>query len=55
MAGGMKIDWKGVEQLTMTIKSAGTKVLEQSGKVVRNNAEKLKSKAQAKAPEDTGF
>ncbi|HGQ9783428.1 HK97-gp10 family putative phage morphogenesis protein [Streptococcus pneumoniae] len=55
MAGGMKIDWKGVEQLTMTIKGAGTKVREQSGKVVRNNAEKLKSKAQAKAPEDTGF
>lgn len=39
----------------MTIKGAGTKVREQSGKVVRNNAEKLKSKAQAKAPEDTGF
>ena len=55
MAGGMKIDWKGVEQLTTTIKDAGTKVREQSGKVVRNNAEKLKSKAQAKAPEDTGF
>ncbi|HFI0050269.1 TPA: HK97-gp10 family putative phage morphogenesis protein [Streptococcus suis] len=55
MAGGMKIDWQGVEQLTMIIKGAGSKVREQSAKVVKNNAEKLKSKAQAKAPKDTEF
>lgn len=55
MAGGMKIDWEGVEQLTMVIKGAGSKVREQSAKVVKNNAEKLKSKAQAKAPKDTRF
>ena len=55
MAGGMKIDWHGAEQLTMIIKGAGQKVLEQSGKVVKNNAEKLKSSAQSKAPVDTGF
>lgn len=55
MAGGMKIDWEGVEQLTMLIKGAGSKVREQSAKVVKNNAEKLKSKAQDKAPKDTRF
>lgn len=55
MAGGMKIDWQGVEQLTMVIKGAGSKVREQSAKVVKNNAEKLKSKAQDKAPKDTRF
>ncbi|HFI0933652.1 TPA: HK97-gp10 family putative phage morphogenesis protein [Streptococcus suis] len=55
MAGGMKIDWEGVEQLTMIIKGAGSKVREQSAKVVKNNAEKLKSKAQDKAPKDTRF
>ena len=55
MAGGMKIDWHGMEQLTMTISGAGAKVFEQSAKVVKNNAEKLKSKAQAKAPKDTEF
>lgn len=55
MAGGMKIDWQGVEQLTMIIKGAGSKVREQSAKVVKNNAEKLKSKAQDKAPKDTRF
>ncbi|MGQ7392186.1 HK97-gp10 family putative phage morphogenesis protein [Streptococcus suis] len=51
----MKIDWQGVEQLTMIIKGAGSKVREQSAKVVKNNAEKLKSKAQDKAPKDTRF
>ena len=55
MAGGMKIDWHGMEQLTMAISGAGAKVFEQSEKVVKNNAEKLKSSAQSKAPVDTGF
>lgn len=52
---GFKIDWHGTEKLTMAIKGAGSKVFEQSGKVVRNNAEKLKANAQSKAPVDTGF
>lgn len=55
MAGGLKIDWHGDEQLTMLIKGAGHKVLEQSGKVVKNNTERLKASAKAKAPVDTGF
>lgn len=55
MAGGFKIDWHGDEQLTMLIKGAGPKVLEQSGKVVKNNTERLKASAKAKAPVDTGF
>lgn len=55
MAGGFKIDWHGDEQLTMLIKGAGPKILEQSGKVVKNNTERLKASAKAKAPVDTGF
>ena len=55
MAKGMKIDWQGVEQLTMVIAGAGTRVNDQASKVVKNNAEKLKSKAQENAPKDTGF
>ncbi|WP_228064561.1 HK97-gp10 family putative phage morphogenesis protein [Streptococcus danieliae] len=55
MAGGMKIDWHGVEQLTMTIKGAGSKVRDQSGKVIKNKTEKLKKKAQELAPKDTEF
>ncbi len=50
MAGGMKIDWQGVEQLTMVIKGAGTKVLDGASKAVKNNTEKLKTTAQDKAP-----
>ena len=52
---GFKIDWHGAEKLTMMIQGAGSKVREQSAKVVKNNAEKLKSKAQDKAPKDTRF
>ena len=55
MAGGFKIDWHGDEQLTMLIKGAGTKVLEQSGKVVKNNAELFQRFAKGYAPQDTGF
>ena len=55
MAGGFKIDWHGDEQLTMLIKGAGPKVLEQSGKVVKNNAELFQRFAKGYAPHDTGF
>lgn len=55
MAGSFNIDWHGTEKLTMMIRGAGSKVSEQSAKVVKNNAEKLKSKAQDKAPKDTRF
>lgn len=55
MAGWMKIDWHGTEQLTMLIAGAGSKVRDLSDKVVKNHAEKLESKAREKAPEDTGF
>ncbi|HFU4369527.1 TPA: HK97-gp10 family putative phage morphogenesis protein [Streptococcus suis] len=55
MAGGMKIDWQGVEQLAMVIKGAGSRVREQSGKVVKNNAELVQRFAKVYAPHDTGF
>ena len=55
MAGGFKIDWHGDEQLTMLIRGAGPKVLEQSGKVVKNNAELVQRFAKVYAPVDTGF
>ena len=55
MAGGFKIDRHGDEQLTMLIKGAGPKVLEQSGKVVKNNAELFQRFAKGYAPHDTGF
>ena len=55
MAGGMKIDWQGVEQLTMIINGSGSKVREQSSHVVRNKTEKLKTRAQELAPKDTEF
>lgn len=55
MAGGFKIDWHGDEQLTMLIKGAGPKVREQSGKVVKNNAELVQRFAKVYAPHDTGF
>lgn len=47
---GVGIEWKGVEKLTMIINGAGSKVREQSSKVVKNNTSKLKSLAQEKAP-----
>ena len=53
MAGGFKIDWHGDERLTMLIKGAGPKVLEQSGKVVKNNAELVQRFAKGYAPQDT--
>lgn len=55
MAGGMKIDWHGTEQLTMMIAGAGSKVREQSGIVVKNNAELVQRFAKVYAPHDTGF
>ena len=55
MAGGFKIDWHGAEKLTTIIQGAGSKVQEQSGKVVKNNAELLQRFAKANAPYDTGF
>lgn len=55
MAGGFKIDWHGTEKLTMMIQKAGPKVLEQSGNVVKNNAELVQRFAKSNAPYDTGF
>ena len=55
MAGGMQIDWHGVEQLTMVIKGAGSRVREESGRVVKNKTEKLKKRSQEKAPKKTEF
>ena len=55
MAGGFKIDWHGDEQLTMLINLAVPKVLEQSGKVGKNNAELFQRFAKGYAPKDTGF
>ncbi|HFU3841860.1 TPA: HK97-gp10 family putative phage morphogenesis protein [Streptococcus suis] len=55
MAKGMKIDWQGVEELTMVIKGSGSKVREQSEKVVKNNAELVQRFAKVYAPHDTGF
>ena len=55
MAGGMKIDWHGTEKLTMLIQGAGPKVREQSGKVVKNNAELVQRFAKVYAPHETGF
>ena len=55
MAGGMKIDWHGTEKLTMLIQGADPKVREQSGKVVKNNAELVQRFAKVYAPYDTGF
>ncbi|HFU4136879.1 TPA: HK97-gp10 family putative phage morphogenesis protein [Streptococcus suis] len=55
MTKGMKIDWQGVEELTMVIKGAGSKVREQSGKAVKNNAELVQRFAKVYAPHDTGF
>lgn len=55
MAGGMKIDWHGVEELAVLIKGAGQRVYSESDKVVKNKTEKLKSRAQELAPKDTEF
>lgn len=55
MGGGFKIDWHGTERLTMAIRGSSRKVMEQSGKVVRNNAELVQRFAKVYAPHDTGF
>ena len=51
----MSVDWHGAERLTMAIRGASPKAMEQSSQVIRNNTERLKASAKAKAPVDTGF
>ena len=51
----MSVEWHGAERLTMAIRGASQKAMEQSSQVIRNNTERLKASAQSKAPVDTGF
>ena len=51
----MSVEWHGAERLTMAIRGASQKAMEQSSQVIRNNTESLKASAKAKAPVDTGF
>lgn len=51
----MSVEWHGAERLTMAIRGSGRKVMEQSGKVVKNNAELVQRFAKVYAPRDTGF
>ena len=51
----MSVEWHGAERLTMAIRGANPKAMEQSSQVIRNNTERLKASAKAKAPVDTGF
>ena len=51
----MSVEWHGVERLTMAMRGASPKAMEQSSQVIRNNTERLKASAKAKAPVDTGF
>ena len=51
----MSVEWHGAERLTMAIRSTSQKAMEQSSQVIRNNTERLKASAKAKAPVDTGF
>ena len=51
----MSVEWHGAERLTMAIRGAGPKAMEQSSQVIRNNTERLKASAKVKAPVDTGF
>lgn len=51
----MSVEWHGAERLTMAIRGASPKVMERSSQVIRNNTERLKASAKAKAPVDTGF
>ena len=51
----MSVEWHGAERLTMAIRGSSRKVMEQSSQVIRNNTERLKASAKAKAPVDTGF
>lgn len=51
----MSVEWHGAERLTMAIRGSSQKVMEQSGKVVKNNAELVQRFARVYAPHDTGF
>ena len=51
----MSVEWHGAERLTMAIRGASQKAMEQSSQVIRNNTERHKASAKAKAPVDTGF
>ena len=51
----MSVEWHGAERLTMAIRGASPKAMEQSSQVIRNNTERLKASSKAKAPVDTGF
>lgn len=51
----MSVEWHGAERLTMAIRGSSRKVIEQSGKVVKNNAELVQRFAKVYAPHDTGF
>ncbi len=51
----MSVEWRGAERLTMAIRGSSRKVIEQSGKVVKNNAELVQRFAKGYAPQDTGF
>ena len=51
----MSVEWHGAERLTMAIRGSNRKVIEQSGKVVKNNAELVQRFAKVYAPHDTGF
>ena len=51
----MSVEWHGAERLTMAIRGASQKTMEQISQVIRNNTERLKASAKAKAPVDTGF
>ena len=51
----MSVEWHGAERLTMAIRGSSRKVIEQSGKVVKNNAELVQRFAKVYAPRDTGF
>ena len=51
----MSVEWHGAERLTMAIRGSSQKVIQQSGKVVKNNAELVQRFAKVYAPRDTGF
>lgn len=49
------IDWHGLEKLEVDFSNASQKAMKQGSSVIKNNTEKLKTSAKAKAPVDTGF
>lgn len=55
MGVGFKIDWNGLERLTVTLKRSSSRTETLAGQVVRNNTEKVKTIGQTKAPVDTKF